>query len=97
MTSDVLMSSASIYHMCFISITRFVGIRNPLHARQAKMFISRRAVLLRIAFAWLLATLVASPLIVIAVLDQRNIVPREFECAVANKWFMIIGKLLQSL
>lgn len=78
--------------MCFISVGRYLGIRNPLHARQAKLFVSRRAVLWRIATAWLLSTLIASPITLMSIGDSRNIVPHDFECAIANKWFRLIGK-----
>lgn len=91
-TWDVLTCSSSILHMCFISVGRYLGIRNPLHARQTNLFVSRRAVLWRIALAWISAALIASPLTMMSLYDHRNIVPRETECAISNKYFLIFGR-----
>lgn len=91
-TCDVLTSSSSIMHMCFISVGRYLGIRNPLHARHTNLLVSRRAVLCRIALAWLIATLIASPITMMALYDHRNIVPNARECGISNEYFMIFGE-----
>lgn len=91
-TCDVLTCSSSILHMCFISVGRYLGIRNPLHARQANLFVSRRAVLWRIALAWFSAAIIASPITMMSLYDHRNIVPSPSECAISNKYFLIFGK-----
>lgn len=79
--------------MCFISVGRYLGIRNPLHARQANMFVSRRAVLWRIALAWVCSTLIASPITMMSLQDHKNIMPSPGECAISNKDFQMFGKL----
>lgn len=91
-TCDVLTCSSSILHMCFISVGRYLGIRNPLHARQASMFVSRRAVLCRIALAWFCSALIASPITMMSLQDHKNIMPKPGECAIANKHFLMFGK-----
>lgn len=91
-TLDVLTCSSSILHMCFISVGRYLGIRNPLHARQANLFVSRRAVLWRIGIAWVASALIASPITMMSLYDHRNIVPASSECAISNKYFLIFGK-----
>jgi len=91
-TCDVLTCSSSILHMCFISVGRYLGIRNPLHARQANLFVSRRAVLWRIAIAWASSALIASPITMMSLYDHRNIIPSPQECTIANKYFKIFGK-----
>lgn len=91
-TTDVLTCSSSILHMCFISIGRYLGIRNPLHARQANLFVSRRAVLWRIGGAWVFAGFIASPVTIMALYDHTNIVPNPSECAISNKWFLMLGE-----
>lgn len=78
--------------MCFISVGRYLGIRNPLHARQANLFASRRAVLWRIAIAWASSALIASPITMMSLYDHKNIVPSPNECAISNKYFMIFGE-----
>lgn len=91
-TCDVLTCSSSILHMCFISVGRYLGIRNPLHARQANLFVSRRAVLWRIGGAWVFAAFIASPVTIMTLYDHKNIVPNANECAISNKWFLMVGK-----
>lgn len=93
-TCDVLTCSSSILHMCFISVGRYLGIRNPLHAHKANLFVSRRAVLWRIAIAWLSALLIASPITMMSLYDHKNIVPSPQECAISNKYFLIFGECL---
>lgn len=91
-TFDVLCSSSSIYHMCVISIGRYIGIRNPLHAHQAQSYVSRKTVLLKIMMVWLLAALLTSPITILAIIDQQNIQPKPRTCLINNPYFIIIGK-----
>lgn len=56
-TCDVLACSASILHMCFISLGRYLGIRNPLGSRQSS---TKRLTSFKIALVWLLAMLISS-------------------------------------
>ncbi|XP_026667478.1 D(2) dopamine receptor A [Ceratina calcarata] len=75
-TCDVLACSASIMHMCFISLGRYLGIRNPLRTRHTS---TKRMVGFKIAAVWLLAMLVSSSITVLgktcirdAVLSSRS-------------------------
>ncbi|KAG9511128.1 5-hydroxytryptamine receptor 2A [Fragariocoptes setiger] len=77
--------------MCFISVGRYLGIQNPLHARHANLFVSRRAILLRILLAWLLSAFIASPLTIMAYVDTTNIVPEPNVCAITNPYFLFLG------
>lgn len=90
-TCDVLCCSSSIYHMCVISVSRYFGIKNPLHARQAHL-VSRRAVWLKIAMVWLIAALITSPITILALIDQKNVQPQDDVCSINNKYFIIIGE-----
>uniref|UniRef100_T1K3S2 G-protein coupled receptors family 1 profile domain-containing protein n=1 Tax=Tetranychus urticae TaxID=32264 RepID=T1K3S2_TETUR len=90
-TCDVLCCSSSIYHMCFISVGRYVGIKNPLHARQARLLVSRRAVLFKIVLVWLIAALITSPITILGIADSSNIMPESAVCSISNKYFLIIG------
>lgn len=91
-SSDVLCCSSSIYHMVFISIGRFIGIRNPLRARQASLIVSRRAVIYKIALAWLLSALVSCPITILAIMDPKNIQPDPKSCFIDNHHFLIFGE-----
>lgn len=93
-TADVLCCSSSIYHMVFISIGRFIGIRNPLRARQT-LSVSRRAVVYKIAAAWILSALISCPITILALLEPTNIQPNGTTCAINNQYFLIFGESLK--
>lgn len=69
-TCDVLACSASIMHMCFISLGRYLGIRNPLRNRHA--YSRKRLVGFKIALVWLLSMLVSSSITVLGESYQTN-------------------------
>lgn len=61
-TCDVLACSASILHMCFISLGRYTGIRNPLGSRHHS---TKRRTTIKIAIVWAMAMLVSSSITVL--------------------------------
>uniref|UniRef100_A0A1A9ZHH8 G-protein coupled receptors family 1 profile domain-containing protein n=1 Tax=Glossina pallidipes TaxID=7398 RepID=A0A1A9ZHH8_GLOPL len=68
-TCDVLACSSSILHMCFISLGRYLGIRNPLGSRHRS---TKRLAGMKIAIVWLMAMIVSSS---ITVLGKMRIIP----------------------
>ncbi|XP_070519853.1 5-hydroxytryptamine receptor 2A isoform X2 [Cardiocondyla obscurior] len=68
-TCDVLACSASIMHMCFISLGRYLGIRNPLRTRHTS---TKRMVGFKITAVWLLAMLVSSSITVLVQLLRKK-------------------------
>ncbi|XP_039312634.1 5-hydroxytryptamine receptor 2B [Solenopsis invicta] len=90
-TCDVLACSASIMHMCFISLGRYLGIRNPLRTRHTS---TKRMVGFKIAAVWLLAMLVSSSITVLGVINPSNIMPRPGECVINNRAFFVFGSLI---
>ncbi|KAI1287256.1 D(2) dopamine receptor [Halotydeus destructor] len=90
-TCDVLCSSSSILHMCFISVGRYIGIKNPLHARQVPLLVSRRAVMVKIGLAWLLSALITSPITILGLIDLKNVQPEPGICAISNRYFQLLG------
>ncbi|XP_035729278.1 5-hydroxytryptamine receptor 2A-like isoform X2 [Vespa mandarinia] len=90
-TCDVLACSASIMHMCFISVGRYVGIRNPLRTRRTY---TKRLVVLKITTVWLLAMLMSSFITVLGLIDPKNIMPETTTCAINNRIFFIFGSLI---
>lgn len=75
-TCDVLACSASIMHMCFISLGRYLGIRNPLRTRHTS---TKRMVGFKIAAVWLLAMLVSSSITVLGKIRFLNVLPYAFD------------------
>ncbi|XP_031837942.1 5-hydroxytryptamine receptor 2A [Nomia melanderi] len=90
-TCDVLACSASIMHMCFISLGRYLGIRNPLRTRHTA---TKRMVGFKIAAVWLLAMLVSSSITVLGIINSVNIMPRPSTCVINNRTFFVFGSLI---
>lgn len=86
-TCDVLACSASIMHMCFISLGRYLGIRNPLKTRHST---TKRTVVLRIALVWLLSMLVSSSITVLGKYE-------EYEIDCINSFSLWITPIFKSL
>ena len=62
-TCDVLACSSSILHMVFISLSRYLGIRNPLKTRQS--YSTKKLVAIKIGLVWMLATIISSSITVL--------------------------------
>ncbi|XP_022918963.1 5-hydroxytryptamine receptor 2C [Onthophagus taurus] len=90
-TCDVLACSSSIMHMCFISLDRYLGIRNPLKTRHRYTI---RTVVLRIALVWLLSMLVSSSITVLGITNPKNIMPEPEQCVINNRLFFVFGSLV---
>ncbi|XP_043288565.1 D(2) dopamine receptor isoform X2 [Venturia canescens] len=90
-TCDVLACSASIMHMCFISLGRYIGIRNPLRTRHTS---TKRMVAFKIAAVWLLAMLVSSSITVLGLINPLNIMPEPGLCVINNRAFFVFGSLI---
>lgn len=83
--------------MVFISIGRFIGIRNPLRARQARLIVSRRGAIYKILLAWLLSALISSPITILAIIDPKNIQPNSKVCLIDNQYFQIFGESIEKV
>ncbi|XP_070172293.1 5-hydroxytryptamine receptor 2A [Polyergus mexicanus] len=90
-TCDVLACSASIMHMCFISLGRYLGIRNPLRTRHTS---TKRVVGFKIAAVWLLAMLISSSITVLGIINPLNIMPEPRKCVINNRAFFVFGSLI---
>ncbi|CAH3979715.1 unnamed protein product [Pieris brassicae] len=90
-TCDVLACSASIMHMCFISIGRYLGIRNPLKSRHHS---TKRVVVIKIALVWLLSMIVSSSITVLGLINKQNIMPTAELCVINNRFFWVFGSLV---
>uniref|UniRef100_A0A336KPM4 CSON013353 protein n=1 Tax=Culicoides sonorensis TaxID=179676 RepID=A0A336KPM4_CULSO len=90
-TCDVLACSASILHMCFISLGRYLGIRNPLGSRHHS---TKRLTSIKIALVWLMAMIVSSSITVLGIVNEENIMPEPYICAINNRAFFVLGSLV---
>ncbi|XP_076436014.1 D(2) dopamine receptor-like [Babylonia areolata] len=89
-TADVLMCTSSILHLCTISLERYIGIRYPLWAQNKNK--SKGAVLFKIVLVWTLALAITSPITVLGMLDDANIL-QGGQCLLANQHFIIYGSI----
>lgn len=87
--SDVTMCTSSIMHMCTISMDRYMGIKDPLKARNR----SRLTVAVKIIAVWLLSLAIASPLIFLGLYRPEEILGRDLQCAIFNTQFLVYGSL----
>nr|CAD7258116.1 unnamed protein product [Timema shepardi] len=90
-TCDVLACSASIMHMCFISLGRYLGIRNPLKTRHS--YSTKRLVGFKITLVWLLSMLISSSITVLGIYNASNIMPHQRLCVINNRAFFVFGSL----
>ena len=78
--------TASIMHMTFISVDRYLAIRNPSVQRNK----SWRTVMVKICYVWIIAMIICSPIALIARSQPHEMMPGG-ACVMVNKWFVVIG------
>ncbi|XP_069753263.1 5-hydroxytryptamine receptor 2B [Narcine bancroftii] len=66
---DVLLSTASIMHLCAISLDRYIAIKKPI---QHSRFNSRAKVLIKITIVWLTSIGIAIPIPIKGLQDEAN-------------------------
>ncbi|GAB1601192.1 5-hydroxytryptamine receptor 2A-like [Argonauta hians] len=88
-TSDVMMCTASIMHLCTISVDRYIGIRYPLKTRNK----SKVTVAVKLLIVWSLSLVVSSPITVLGIVDEQNLII-ERRCAVNNDYFIVYGSII---
>ncbi|XP_077401562.1 5-hydroxytryptamine (serotonin) receptor 2C, G protein-coupled-like 1 [Vanacampus margaritifer] len=87
---DVLFSTASIMHLCAISLDRYVAIRNPIeHSR----FNSRTKAMMKIAAVWTISIGVSMPIPVIG-LHNKGKVFVNGSCVLHEEHFILIGSFV---
>uniref|UniRef100_G1NSW6 5-hydroxytryptamine receptor 2C n=1 Tax=Myotis lucifugus TaxID=59463 RepID=G1NSW6_MYOLU len=88
---DVLFSTASIMHLCAISLDRYVAIRNPIeHSR----FNSRTKAIMKIAIVWAISIGVSVPIPVLGLRDESKVFARNITCVLNDPNFIVIGSFV---
>ncbi|XP_004710117.1 5-hydroxytryptamine receptor 2C [Echinops telfairi] len=88
---DVLFSTASIMHLCAISLDRYVAIRNPIeHSR----FNSRTKAIMKIAIVWAISIGVSIPIPVIGLRDESKVFVNNTTCVLNDPNFVLIGSFV---
>ena len=87
-TSDVLMCTSSILHLCTISLERYIAIRSPLSTRQR----SKTGVRVKIALVWAISFAISSPIMILGLVNKKNILNNN-QCVLSNNDFIIYGSV----
>nr|XP_007964799.2 5-hydroxytryptamine receptor 2B [Chlorocebus sabaeus]XP_007964801.2 5-hydroxytryptamine receptor 2B [Chlorocebus sabaeus] len=89
---DVLFSTASIMHLCAISVDRYIAIKKPIQANQ---YNSRATAFIKITVVWLISIGIAIPIPIKGIeTDVDN--PNNITCALTKERFgnfMLFGSL----
>lgn len=88
MTADVLMCTASILHLCTISLDRYMAIRSPLTTRN----ISKSVVVIKLAIVWVTSIAISSPITILGFINESNVFSNQ-HCALSNGNFKIYGSV----
>ncbi|XP_061081726.1 5-hydroxytryptamine receptor 2A-like [Conger conger] len=87
---DVLFSTASIMHLCAISLDRYIAIRNPI---QHSRFNSHTKAFLKIMAVWTISAGVSMPIPVMGLKDTSKVL-RESSCLLTDDSFVLIGSFV---
>lgn len=87
-TADVLMCTASILHLCTISLDRYMAIRSPLTTRN----ISKSVVVVKLAIVWATSIAISSPITILGFIKESNVFSNQ-HCALSNGNFKIYGSV----
>nr|QUW17175.1 psychLight1 [synthetic construct] len=87
---DVLFSTASIMHLCAISLDRYVAIQNPAHHSR---FNSRTKAFLKIIAVWTISVGISMPIPVFGLQDDSKVF-KEGSCLLADDNFVLIGSFV---
>ncbi|NXH17054.1 5HT2A protein, partial [Bucco capensis] len=87
---DVLFSTASILHLCAISLDRYIGIRNPIHHSR---FNSRTKALAKIIAVWTISVGISMPVPVFGLQDDSKVF-KKGSCLLADENFVLVGSFV---
>ena len=89
-TMDVLLCTASIWHMCTMSLDRYCTLRYPISYGRNR---TAASVGLKIAFVWVVSTAVSAALGAAGFADYSNVYV-DGQCVPAVKEFILYGSIL---
>uniref|UniRef100_A0A6P7FS30 Uncharacterized protein LOC114333495 n=1 Tax=Diabrotica virgifera virgifera TaxID=50390 RepID=A0A6P7FS30_DIAVI len=87
---DVLFCTASIMHLCTISVDRYLSLRYPMKFGRNK---SRRRVIFKIIFVWLLSVAMSLPLSLMYSQDQDSLII-DGTCQIPDPLYKFIGSII---
>ncbi|XP_051258862.1 5-hydroxytryptamine receptor 2A-like [Dicentrarchus labrax] len=87
---DVLFSTASIMHLCAISLDRYIGIRNPIHHSR---FNSHTKARIKIMAVWTISVGISMPIPVLGLRDHSKVF-KDGSCLLTDNNFVLVGSLV---
>ncbi|XP_077170392.1 5-hydroxytryptamine receptor 2A isoform X1 [Paroedura picta] len=87
---DVLFSTASIMHLCAISLDRYIAIRNPIHHSR---FNSRTKAFAKILAVWTISVGISMPVPVFGLQDNSKVF-QNGSCLLVDENFVLIGSFV---
>ncbi|XP_041127788.1 5-hydroxytryptamine receptor 2A-like [Polyodon spathula] len=87
---DVLFSTASIMHLCAISLDRYIAIRNPIHHSR---FNSRTKAFMKILAVWTISVGISMPVPVFGLRDKYKFV-KDGSCFLTDETFVLVGSFV---
>nr|XP_033804667.1 5-hydroxytryptamine receptor 2A [Geotrypetes seraphini] len=87
---DVLFSTASIMHLCAISLDRYIAIRNPIHHSR---FNSRTKAFTKIVAVWTISVGISMPVPVFGLQDDSKVFNQE-NCYLSDENFILVGSFV---
>nr|XP_057938945.1 5-hydroxytryptamine receptor 2A [Doryrhamphus excisus] len=87
---DVLFSTASIMHLCAISLDRYIAIRNPFHHSR---FNSHTKARVKIMAVWTISAGISMPIPVIGLRDHAKVF-KDGSCLLTDNNFVLVGSFV---
>ncbi|KAI4882506.1 hypothetical protein NFI96_018908, partial [Prochilodus magdalenae] len=87
---DVLFSTASIMHLCAISLDRYIGIRSPIQYSRSNSACRSMA---KITVVWTISIVVSLPIPVIGLQDKQKVLVNG-TCELNEPYFVLVGSVV---
>ena len=89
-TMDVLMCTASIWHMCTMSMDRYFTLKYPMQYGRNK---TKTMVAIKILFVWVVSVAISSPICIYGLVDSSSVYTPDQMCLITLPTFKVVGSI----